>query len=79
MVFANHSMVDWKKHSRHDILLQRDTPIFSTSKDELSFIRGGVVDDRETPMMKVRWPVVSLFNQTTRGMAEISLSMWKMS
>ena len=52
-----------KTHYRQDILFQGDTPIFCTSKDELSYVRGGVVDDRETQMMKVRWCVFNLFHQ----------------
>ena len=52
-----------KTHYRQDILFQGDTPIFCTSKDELSYVRGGVVDDRETQMMKVRWWVFNLFHQ----------------
>ena len=52
-----------KTHYRQDILFQGDTPIFCTSKDELSYVRGGVVDDRETHMMKVRWRVFNLFHQ----------------
>ena len=52
-----------KTHYRQDILFQGDTPIFCTSKDELSYVRGGVVDDRETQMMKVRWRVFNLFHQ----------------
>ena len=36
---------------------------FYNSKDELSYVRGGVVDDRETQMMKVRWRVFNLFFQ----------------
>ena len=42
---------------------QGDTPIFCTSKDELGFVRGRVVGERENPMMKVRWRVFSLFSQ----------------
>ena len=52
-----------KTHYRQDILFQGDTPIFCTSKDELSYVRGSVVDDRETQMMKVRWRVFNLFHQ----------------
>ena len=37
-----------KTHYRQDILFQGDAPIFCASKDELSYVRGGVVDDRET-------------------------------
>ena len=32
---------------------QEDTPIFCTSKDELGFVREGVVGERENPKMKV--------------------------
>ena len=38
-------------------------PIFCTSKDEPSYVRGSVVDGRETQMMKVRWRVLNLFHQ----------------
>ena len=50
-------------HYRQDILFQGDTPIICTSKDELSYVRGGVVDKRETQMTKVRWQLFSLFSQ----------------
>ena len=39
---------------------QGDTPIFCTSKDELGFVREGLVGERENPKMKVGWRVVSL-------------------
>ena len=42
---------------------QEDTLIFCTSKDELGFVREGVVGDRENPKMKEWWRVFSLFNQ----------------
>ena len=42
---------------------QGDTPIFCTSKDELGFVREGVVGEREKSKMKVGWRVFSLFNQ----------------
>jgi len=46
-----------KTHFAKDILLQRDTPIFSTSSKEIQFIKSGVISERETEMMKVRWRV----------------------
>ena len=42
---------------------QEDTLIFCTSKDELGFVREGVVGERENSKMKVGWGVFSLFNQ----------------
>ena len=42
---------------------QEDTPLFCTSKDELGFVREGVVGERENSKMKVGWRVFSLFNQ----------------
>ena len=42
---------------------QGDTPLFCTSKDELGFVRGRIVGERENPKMKVGWRVFSLFNQ----------------
>ena len=37
-----------KTHFSKDIKFTRDTPIFCTSKEELSFVRGGVLDERES-------------------------------
>ena len=42
---------------------QGDTPINCTNKDELGFVREGVVGERKNPKMKVGWQVFSLFNQ----------------
>ena len=49
-----------KTHFSQDIEFTRDTPIFCTSKEELSFVRSGVLDERESQMMKVRWKVFAL-------------------
>ena len=37
-----------KTYFSKDIKFTRDTPIFCTSKEELSFVRGGVLDERES-------------------------------
>ena len=34
--------------------LKGHTPIFRTAKEELSFVRAGVMDERETGLMRVR-------------------------
>ena len=52
-----------KMHCKQDLSFKGDTPIFCTSKGELSFVRGGVVDDRETDMMRARWRLFSLQSQ----------------
>ena len=49
-----------KTHFKQDISFKGDTPIFCTAKEELSFVRAGVLDERETEMMRVRWRVFSL-------------------
>lgn len=46
-----------KTHFSHDIQLVRDTPIFCTTKRRLLYIKNGIVDERETEMMAVRWKV----------------------
>ena len=43
-----------KTHFSQDIEFTRDTLIFCTSKEELSFVRSGVFDERESQMMRVR-------------------------
>ena len=44
-----------KTHFAQDMQLIKDTPVFCTTKRPLLFIKNGVVDDRETEMMEVRW------------------------
>ena len=59
---------DWQKvhlparktHFSQDIEFTRDTPIFYTSKEELSFVHGGVLDEPESQMMRVCWKVFAL-------------------
>ena len=38
-----------------DIKFSSDTPIFATAKAPISFVKGSLIDDRETEMMRVRW------------------------
>ena len=38
--------------------LDKDKPIFSTTKRPLTYIKNGVVDDRECQMMAVRWNTI---------------------
>ena len=48
-----------KTHYNSDISFTRDIPIFCTAKEELSYVSGGILDTRETEMMRVRWRVFS--------------------
>ena len=43
-----------------DVSFWRYTPVFCTAKEEILFVRGGMLHDRETEMMNVRWKVFSL-------------------
>ena len=52
-----------KSHFCKNILFDNDTPIFGTSKHRLVFVRGGVVDERETEMTQVRWRIFHLSHQ----------------
>lgn len=52
-----------KTHFCKDIEFTSDTPIFCTSKEELSLVRGGVLDERESQMMRVRWKVFAFHSQ----------------
>ena len=44
-------------HCTKDIVFDKDTPIFSTGKHAIIYIKNGVIDERETEMMSVRWRV----------------------
>ena len=52
-----------KTHFARDIVLSKDTPIFATSKSEIIFIKNGIIDQRETEMMAVRWKVMKFSHQ----------------
>ena len=49
-----------KSHFAKDMVFDRDTPIFATSKYPLVFVKNGMVDERETEMMTVRWRTFTL-------------------
>lgn len=51
-----------KTHFVQDILLSADTLIFATSSDEIKLIKNGIIVERETEMMAVRWKVFKFFN-----------------
>ncbi len=44
-----------KTHFSQDIQLVMDTPIFCTTKCPLLYIKNGIVEERDTEMMAVRW------------------------
>ena len=46
-----------------DIEFCRDTPIFATAKAPISFVKGSIIDNRETEMMNVRWRIFSFRHQ----------------
>ena len=52
-----------KSHFAKDILFSGDALTFCTSKLELIFIKGGCIDEKETEMMRVCWPIFSFFLQ----------------
>ena len=51
-----------KTHFAQDILLSEDTPIVATSSGEIQYIKNGVICERETEMMAVRWKVFKFWN-----------------
>ena len=44
-----------KSYFSRDLEFKRDTPIFCTTKHDIVYVRGRVIDERETEMMAVRW------------------------
>ena len=61
-----------KTHFVQDILLSADTPIFATSSNEIKFIKNGIIVERETEMMAVRWKVYK-FYKTIREDEQIEM------
>ena len=46
-----------------DIEFTSDTPVFATSKSSIVFIKGSVLDEKETEMMDVRWKKFNFYHQ----------------
>lgn len=44
-----------KSHFSKDLEFVADTPIFCTTKHDFVYVKAGVIDERETEMMAVRW------------------------
>jgi len=55
-----------KSHYAKDLVLEEDTPIFATGKRPLVYMKNGVVDERETDMMSVRWIIFNFNAQVPR-------------
>jgi hypothetical protein len=45
------------------MLIEHDVPIFCTTSQEISMVKGGMVQERETAMMAVRWHHFKFFSQ----------------
>ena len=56
-----------KTHFAKDICSQRDTPVFSTGKSSLVYLKNGAIDEAETDMMSARWLNIRLHYQIPRG------------
>ena len=52
-----------KSHFAEDIEFVKDTPIFCTMKEELVYVHAGVLDERKTEMMRVRWKIFDFHAQ----------------
>lgn len=52
-----------KSHFSKDILLEKDTPIVCTSSEQIVHVKNGVVSQRETQMMSVRWKIFEFHYQ----------------
>ena len=50
-------------HYSQDLTLAGSTPVFATSKHGIIYIAGGVVEERETEMMSVRWRQFTFHSQ----------------
>ena len=62
-----------KTHFAKDIEFKNDTPIFCTSKRPLVYVKNGIIEERETEMMAVRWNIYH-FNRQFTAEEQIELS-----
>ena len=52
-----------KSHFSKDILLTKDTPLFATSSETVTLVKNGILLQKETEMMSVRWKIYNFFYQ----------------
>lgn len=52
-----------KSHYSKDIFLVKDIPVFATSTERLSLVKRGMLMEKETEMMSVRWHVFDFKHQ----------------
>ena len=55
-----------KSHYAKDIVFNGDTPIFATGKNPIVFVKNGLLDEKETEMMNVRWKIFHFHAQIAR-------------
>ena len=48
-----------------EIHLEKDTPIVCTSSEQIVYMKNGIVSQRETQMMLVKWKVFEFHYQIT--------------
>ena len=56
-----------KSHYKKDAALSSDVPIFCTAKEEISFVKGGMLDAMESEMMRVRWNVFHFHREISKN------------
>ena len=55
-----------KNQFASDVVIQKDTPIFATSKSRITYVgKFNSTDQRETEMMSIRWKVIEFKHQIT--------------
>ena len=52
-----------KSHFSKDILLTKDTSLFATSSETVTLVKNGILLQKETEMMPVRWKIYNFFYQ----------------
>ena len=56
-----------KSHYSKEATLSSDVPIFCTAKEEISFVKRGMLDATETEMMRVRWNVFGFYAEISEN------------
>ena len=55
-----------KSYYAKDFPFTGDTPIFTTGKNPIVFVKNGMLDEKETEMMNVRWKILRFHAQIPR-------------
>ena len=66
-----------KSHYAKDIVFTGDTPIFAIGKNPIVFVKNGLLDEKETEMVNLRWKIFR-FRANCERKTKGTACLWQM-